>query len=390
MLQPHTDERVNAIARIGFFYKNPGGLNREHGIMSCPPGQPALESGVPGVALDILSLAEWYGDYVEVYNANGGQHEPAIQAVEAMLRNSEEYHQQHPNPSPPSPSPFKPAPRFYRGNMCGVRVPGLPAIAGGANDPSLVLSWLYDRYNPEDRKRIRGVWKTQNYLDVLLSWPDSRAYGQTPQQFRETIDELLAEDFFPCPMLCSKDHDPHDVYGVKQNIEPILPYLIDVVPRICIGWELSLWLTPTQVQELIDWLAPMFTPAGTRVYVHFQEGYMAFQQPGQFIADFWKANVGLLTGVLAQKKLSHDNAQFRDWIGDCLTRMAGNFNMPTDSGFGHPFDFVMLEISAQPQFNGGLSEAEGDTLGQFALNSPPASGPAGIVRVQGSGNGSQF
>jgi len=293
------------------------------------------------------------------------------------------------DPAPGPPGPFKPAPRFWKGNFCGVRIPGLPAVAGGANDPSLVLSFFYDRYNDADRGFIRTAWKNRGYTHVLLSWPDSRAYGQSPADFLATCQELIANDFYPCPMLCSKDHDPHDVYGIMQNVEPVLPLLIDVVPLICIGWELSLWLTPTQVQDLIDTIAPKFAPQ-TRVYVHFQEGYMAFQQPGQFIADFWKANIGLLEGVLAQKKLSQDNAQFRDWIGDCLTRMAGNFNMPADSGFGHPFDFVMLEISAQPQFNGGMSEAEGDTLGQFALNSPPASGPAGIVRVMGSGNGSQF
>jgi len=289
----------------------------------------------------------------------------------------------------PVPIPgFTPAPRYWQGNMCGVRVPGLPAVAGGANDASLVLSWFIDRYSLEDRQRIYAAWKARGYTHVLLSWPDSRVYGRSAMDFQATCLELIAEGFYPCPMLCSKDHDPHNTAGVMANLSSVLPLLIGVVPLVCIGWELSLWLSPTEVQELIDQIAPQFTLAGTRVYVHFQEAYMAFQQPGQYIADFWKLNVGKLEGVLAQKKLSQDNTQFRDWIHDCLVRCAGGFNMPADSGFGHPFDFVMLEVSAQPQYNGGMSEHDGDALGQFVIDSPPVSGPAGTVSVQGSGNGS--
>jgi hypothetical protein len=292
------------------------------------------------------------------------------------------------NPHPPVP-PFTPAPRLWKGNMCGVRVPGLLPVSGGANDWSLVLSWFYDRYSPIDRRRIRAAWKFKELTHVLLSWPDSRAYGMSPQDFQNTCVELIADGFFVCPMLYSKDTDPRDFNGIMHNINPVLPFLVGVVPLVCIGWELSLQLTPTTVQQLIDEIAPQFRLAGTRVYVHFQEGYMAFQQPGMFIADFWKANVGKLTGVLAQKRLVNDKTTFRDWINDCLLRMAGGFNMPTDSGFGHPFDFVMLEITAQPQFNGGMSEADGNAWGQWAIDSPAVTGPAGTVKVMGSGNGQE-
>lgn len=288
----------------------------------------------------------------------------------------------------PVPIPgFTPAPRYWRSNMCGVRVPGLSAVQGGANDASLVLSWFYDRYNSSERLAIRDAWRARGYTHVLLSWPDSRVYGQSATDFQATCLELIADGFFPCPMLCSKDHDPHDTAGVMANLVSVLPLLVGVVPLVCIGWELSLWLSPTQVQELIDQIAPQFAPQ-TRVYVHFQEAYMAFQQPGHFIADFWKANVGKLEGVLAQRKLAHNQNQFRDWINDCLVRCAGQFNMPADCGFGHPVDFVMLEITAQPQFNGAMSEHDGDVWGQLAIDSPLASGPAGAVQVMGSGNGS--
>jgi hypothetical protein len=281
------------------------------------------------------------------------------------------------------------APRTYRGNMCGVRISGLPPVPGGAADSSLVLSWFYDRYDAPARTKIRATWRAKQYLDVLLSWPDSRSFGFRPEQFVSTCQELVADGFLPCVMLYSKDVDPPDVPTVLANIHQVLPLLIaaKVIPRACIGWELSIRLSPTQVQQLIDALCPQLTPGGTRVYVHFQQGYFAFQQPGHVTADFWNANVGKLTGVLHQKDLSWDAPMYQARIVDCLERFAGQDGFVADSGFGHPFDFIALEITAQLQFNGQMSEADGDRLGRVALATPGVMGPLGLVRVMGSGNG---
>jgi hypothetical protein len=287
-------------------------------------------------------------------------------------------------------APKPTAPREYRGNMCGVRVPGLPPVDGGADDPSLVLSWFYDRYGPSDRASIRAAWKSKGCVDVLLSWPDSRAVGFSAQGFAETCQELLGYGFRPCVFLCSKNYDPPDVLGILANIAPLLPLMPSITARACIGWELSLWLTPTQVQQLIDALAPPLVSEGIKVYVHFQEGYSSFQQPGGVFADFWNLQVGKLTGLLRQKILSQNPDQYRNDSGgivDVLIRFAGNFGVNPDSGFGHPFDDIELEITAMTQFDGETTEAEGDALGTWAIETPAQSGPAGLVGVMGSGNG---
>lgn len=285
--------------------------------------------------------------------------------------------------------PFTPAPRVYTGNLCGLRIPGLESVPGGAADPALFLTWFYDRYPQAVRDTLlRPALLAKGALDVLLSWPDSRIAGATPTAFRATCAELVAAGLRPCVMLCSKDMDPPDVPTILASIAPVLPLLVGLVPRFCVGWELSLWLSPTQVQQLIDALAPVWLQQpGTLGYVHFEQRYLSFPQPDHDNASFWRLQVGKLTGVLAQKMLSQTDAQFLDWIHDCLIRMAGGFNMPIDSGFGHPFDFVMLEISAAWQFDGSCSEAEGDRLGRLAINAPAVTGPAGTVITMGSGNG---
>lgn len=287
-------------------------------------------------------------------------------------------------------SGFVPASRTWRGNMCGSHVSGLPPVSGGSADASLVLSWFYPRYDAASRARIRSQWHAESQTHVLLSWPDDRGFGLNPATAGALYAELVTDGFSPAVMLSSKDYDPRDVPGILAHIAPILPYLVDVVPVVCIGWELSLWLTPTQVQQLIDALAPRFVAYGARVYVHFQQGYGSFQQPGETFAAFWNRQVGKLTGLLHQNVLSQTPDEYRTASGgleDILTRFAGNYGVVTDSGFGHPFDCVALEITAQPQFNGQMREADGNALGTWAIQTPAQHGPAGLVGVMGSGNG---
>jgi hypothetical protein len=275
--------------------------------------------------------------------------------------------------------PFKPAPRFWAANMCGIRIPGLPPVPGGAADPSLLLSWFYDRYDTGWRAAIRGQWQVKDYTHVLLSWPDSHGQGATPESFLATCKELIDDGFYPCVMLSSKDFDStYDTPTLVDNLTPVINTLVGTVPMFCIGWELSIWRTPTQVQDMINALSPLcMAQAGTLVYVHFQEGYPSFQQPGGVVADFWNPNVGKLTGLLYQKRIAQTDAEFLDSINDCLERFAGGWGMVAG------FDFVALELTAMTQFNGSCSEAEGNRVGRLAINAPAVNG----TKVSGSGNG---
>ncbi len=277
---------------------------------------------------------------------------------------------------------FKAAPRYWRSNMCGVRIEGIPAVPGGGFSNDLILSWFYDRYVPNSRRIIRSSWKDKNYTHILLSWPDSQDYGFSPIAFKKTCIELIDTGFFPCVMLSAKPNSSSNIRTVEEtlaNINLALNELIGTVPMFCVGWELSLWLSPSDVQFLIDSIYKKVQPS--LLYVHFQEGYFSYQQPGQETADFWKANVNKLTGVLHQRNLKDmpdDKGNYQARIVDCIQRFSGDFNFPNDSGFGHPFDFVALEITAQLQFNGYMSEAEGDDWGDTAIE---------VSGVMGSGNG---
>lgn len=283
--------------------------------------------------------------------------------------------------------PWQPCPRTYSGNMCGIYLDGLPSIPGGAGNPALVLSWLLDRYQTAEQARIKAAWKARGLVDALVSWPDSRAVGASPASFAAFCDGLYQEGFEPCVFLCSKVYDPPNVPGIMRNIAPLLPLLKQRVGRYSVGWELSLWLTPTDVQSLIDWLAPQITPWGGRLYVHFQTEYASFQQPDHTFADFWNANIGKLTGLLYQGDVHWTPDYLQAKMKDCLDRFAGQFFCSPDSGFGHPFDDIGLELQAEKVFNENTSEAVQNVYAHAAVTTPPTWGPLGPVRVQGSGNG---
>lgn len=287
----------------------------------------------------------------------------------------------------PSGRVWTPCPRTYSGNMCGVYVDGLPPVPGGAANPALVLSWFYTKYGTADRARIRAAWHSRGLIDVLLSWPDSRAQGMTAATFVGFCDELYQDGFEPCVFLTSKDFDPPDVPAIQAGLFPLLALLKQRVGRWCVGWELSLWLSPTQVQELIDWMAPQVTPWGGRLMVHFQTEYASFQQPDHSFADFWNKNIGKLTGILYQGDVNWTPQYLQDKLKDSLDRFAGEFFCSPDSGFGHPFDIIGLELQAEAAFNDNVSEAEQNIYAHAAVTTPPTMGPFGPVRVMGSGNG---
>jgi hypothetical protein len=79
--------------------------------------------------------------------------------------------------------------------------------------------------------------------------------------------------------------------------------------------------------------------------------------------------------------------EYRARLVDILERFAGQYNCSPDSGFGHPFDVIALEITAMDAYNRGMSEDEQNEWARVAMSAAPVNGPFGPVRVMGSGNG---
>lgn len=283
------------------------------------------------------------------------------------------------------------APRVYRGDM-GLFMDNVPDVgAGGA--ANLVLSFMYPRYPSAFRATIRGVWKRRQSLDVLLSWQDDVAAGLMLGEIIHMRQELCAEGFRPCEWMASKVYMPADnAPATLQIMEPTLAAFLsaDCISRYCVGGELDLWNTYASLQAMIDALAPRVNRIGRTLAVHFSTNRADWRpdHPGSTFAEYWNPNQGKLSGGLwFQADSNASDADLQAEMIPILNRFAGNNNVVPDSGFGHPFDCHAVEISLQKMFDGGMNQVECDRRGSVLLATPAQSGPAGLVGVQGSGNG---
>jgi hypothetical protein len=386
-------EFYNMLLQLDAFYRAPDGLQRPEGLAFADP-----------IRADLEGVTAWGFDVYLNRRENGATPEQAWHEVERQIRQSDEWKSKHPAPEPepgdwPTVPTFTPAPRGYRGDMCGSDLDGLPLLPG-TRDPRLVLSWFYDRYlDPSDRQRVREHWRGNQYTDTFRSWPDAREFGLTPQEFIGTVCEQVREGDQVTVALLSDEIDPHhDVPELIARVNVIAPGILAsrAVGRVVISFEMDALVTPDEAVEIIRAVAPQFVHAGIKVYVHYSPHAfsMLANPPSEYTQNqvFYNKVVGLVTGIMAQADAGWTQPRLLDWINDCLERCAGHDNMPAvmidDPIDGpHGLDFILLENGASERFDGTLSESDCRLRGRWAMEAPHRTGPAGEARVMGVGNG---
>ena len=281
-----------------------------------------------------------------------------------------------------------PHPRVRREQFCGLMIDGLPSIPGGASDPRLFLSWFLDRYDESLWQKIADAMAATGATHWTLSWPDSRAFGTSPERFEYMARWLTARGFYVCVKWLSKVYDPRnpdDAY-LDANVFPVLDRLVAAGAIACgtPAWEMNAFVDP----EAMDRICGAFARRAPSVlwYLHFLSGYAAWQKnTGDSPGAFWNRRkaegyVGLeyqavpVTGRDADGEWSAGMLQAR--INDCLVRFVDGGMWQIVGGL----DFVIWELSAQPRFNGQYDEPHGILRG---LEGVCAQGP---MRLSGYGN----
>ena len=280
----------------------------------------------------------------------------------------------------PAPLPAPPNVRYFRGDFCGIRVPGLPFVPQGPTPTDIVYSPFYDRYAANYRAEILAATRARGYTHFNLSWGDSQSFGQTPAQFAATVMEVNAAGLYPAVTLLSKimGPDPDPATFLAPVLAALLP---NPLPIVCVGGELNLiYSTAALMQAAIDYVAGAVAGHGTDVYVHFSA-----EMTGS--AGFWRANVGKLVGLWHQTAYTYANG-----VDDCVSYQAELYHLlqafktgsdpvlgggwPTDSGFGGPFLVVAEEYAATPVFFApNISEAQASVLGLQGICTPYAPHP---------------
>lgn len=162
-----------------------------------------------------------------------------------------------PQPRPPLPQPpagvrttlpwDPPHTRdFLRADAWSITLPGLPFVPGGSsNHPSQdrFLSWFFDRYPADWQERWIEKNLEYGYTHVMLSPPDSFAFGTSLDEFREICDWLQSSGLFVHVMLSSKLYQPWNM-SAQQFMDyafPLMDSLKGLVDEYCPAWEMDLW-----------------------------------------------------------------------------------------------------------------------------------------------------
>lgn len=302
--------------------------------------------------------------------------------------------------------PFTPPPTrdllFYRGNFCGIRLPGAPGVLDGPNatvpggDTSLIMTCLLDRYPLEWQQEFFKAYGAAGYTHLQLSVGHAAYFGTSRDAYIALAKRAQSYGLFV-------DHwflggGPPDRSGPFQTRDqdvtywqPLLDPWIDAllaekaIDAACVGWQLDQYNVPgPPIQSIIDYHADRLAPHGIPIGTHWvNEAGGWWVAPGNRFT-WWQDQRNKLTWFHHQGDVNLSIPEYQAKLCDTLNPF-GDGAMGTSGLFGdRPFSLVVYECSAQNQYDGVTSELEGDERGYLLSCTHAASS------VGGYGNGARM
>lgn len=276
---------------------------------------------------------------------------------------------------------------IYRGNFCGIRVPGAPGVKGGMNatipggDTSLVMAAHLDRYPLDWQHAILERYASYGYTHLQQSIGHSEAMGQSISQYVATAKLIQSYGLWVDHWLLGGGRDEgsnqflHRDWG-WDNWEPVLtPWLDallaeDAIDACCIGWQLDQFNTHSPrpwsrfgnpFQSIVDNVADRLVPKAIPIGTHWvNEAGVVFGDTYMDRFTFWRMQRNRLSWFHHQGDVDLPIPEYQAKLVDTLNPF-GDGRMGTSGLFGdRPFGLVVYECSAQAQFDGRCTEDEGD------------------------------
>jgi len=293
---------------------------------------------------------------------------------------------------------------FYRGNFCGLRIAGAPAVPGsnGAN-PTCIMSCLLDNYTPDIQERYLQQYVDNGYTHLQRSVFHALHYGSSLQQYIDLSKKARAMGLF-CDhwFLAGEDVCPggrnQHVSFWQSKIDPLMGPLLDagVMDLTCVGWQLDGYNEPgNTLIEIIKYVADA-VPKTVPVATHWMNEALAWwkkvgtRPDGGDVGEVWSDEYQTIEvhdrfswWYAMQPYLTHGHHQgntrmlckeYQDRLCDTLDFFGSESGRDTgkgDMGQSHrngvqPFRLTAWETSGQDQFDDqpanphGISEDEGD------------------------------
>lgn len=283
--------------------------------------------------------------------------------------------------------------RYWRANFGTVTVPGLPFVPGmEPTNFDRVLTGFFGRYTPDWQATIASTYAERGYTHFLRWVQDEQSVpGFSIEKYVDECHRLHDAGIpFIAHSFLSKVYAPSspDAKYLAATFDPLIEALQNdqVLDLAVVGFELTEVYPNDSLQVPIDYFVTRgLTEAhGCPLYVHHISEYT---WPGVGAPDrrqWWdRYGYGKLTGLLYQCdpawSIADAQARYRD-----TTDNAGEGFPNTDSGFGHPFDFVVLETQLARAFgHDSPNEDDLDLFGYLSLCTP------GQLPVMGFGCGAR-
>jgi hypothetical protein len=330
--------------------------------------------------------------------------------------------------------PFHPPPtrdlNFYRGNFCGIRIPGAPTVPGsnGAN-PECIMACLLDNYPPAIQEAFLQKYIDCGYTHLQRSLSHALGYGNTIESYIALSKKARAAGLFCDQWLIANEfpgfrHDADWGYWSPQ-LMPYIKKMLDagVMDLCCPSWQMDQVMggapgnptisilagvakeLPTTIpiyshwvnEALAWWRAVAYGPNGDVGEVWSDE-YQTIEVHDRF--SWWYCMRYYLTGGHHQGNTRMLVKEYQDRLCDTLDYFGGDEGRDTGKGdmgqslrTGEPKPFLLtvFECSAQDQFDDtptnahAISEDEGDQRGYLLCCTHPKFGYVG-----GYGNGARM
>jgi hypothetical protein len=296
---------------------------------------------------------------------------------------------------------------FYRGNFCGLRIEGAPAVPGGNDqNPTLIMSCLLDNYPRDVQDRFLDAYASYGYTHLQRSVFHALHYGSTLDQYidlskRARARGLFADHWFLAGEdVCPGGRDQHVSFW-QQQLDPIFAQLLGagVIDLACVGWQLDGYNIPgNNLIEIIKYIAEAL-PRSIPLYTHWMNEALAWwatnidpatgENLGEVWSDqyqtirvndrfsWWAAMQPYLTGGHHQGNTRMAVKEYQDRLCDTLDPFAGDTSKG-DMGKSQrdgvrPFVMTVFECSGQDQFDDqpsneyACSEDDGDLRGYLLM-----------------------
>lgn len=317
---------------------------------------------------------------------------------------------------------FPPAGRtldFYRGNFCGLQIPDAPVVQG-CNDryPQTVMAALLDNYPEAFQHRYLQMYAEAGYTHLQRSIGHALYYGHDLAAYNHLSEVARSQYGLYCDhwLMGGGEGDAFFLKARAQTIEYWQPVLGPIINAIvgsgtmdlcCVGWQLDQFNQPGNVLIAIIAYIANTIPQSVPLYTHWMNEALAWWRTGGEVwtdqygsinvidrFTWWYAMRPYLTGGHHQGSnimAITDPKQYQDRLLDTLDYFGGDTGKGTmgqsmRGGQQRPFALTDFEVTAQFQFDGLTSEAQGDESGYLALCTTSHTGLA----MAGYGNGARY